>query len=109
VRADIEVASFYSRLAVEEDRTFFAAIQDEHDRTVRAILAVTGESQLLAKQPTIAKSVQLRNPYVDVLSHAQIELLGRLHGTTESEEQKRIREILFVTINGIAAGLQTAG
>ncbi len=118
VRADIEVASFYARLADDEDRPIFDRIREEHDRTVKAVLAVTGATTLLEKQPTIAKSVQLRNPYVDVLSHAQIELLGRLHATQGDQrehrgditaEQKRIREILFVTINGIAAGLQTAG
>lgn len=109
VRADLEVASFYARLAHDEDRTLFDLIAAEHARTVEQILSVTGTTELLATQPTIAKSVQLRNPYVDVLSHSQIELLGRLHGTTTPDEQRRIREILFVTINGIAAGLQTAG
>jgi phosphoenolpyruvate carboxylase len=109
VRADIDVAACYARLASDEDRSVFAAIRSEHERTVRAILATTGEAALLGSQPAIARAVQLRNPYVDVLSHAQIELLGRLRASSDAEEQERIRETLFVTINGIAAGLQTAG
>ena len=108
VRADIDVAAFYARLAEPGDRSVFEQIRAEHARTVRAILATTGEGELLASQPAISRAVQLRNPYVDVLSHAQIELLGRLHRGSPAEE-RRIREILFVTINGIAAGLQTAG
>jgi phosphoenolpyruvate carboxylase len=107
VRADIDVAAFYARLADPADRSVFEQIRAEHERTVRAILRTTGESELLASQPAIARAVQLRNPYVDVLSHAQIELLGRLH--RGAGEERRIREILYVTINGIAAGLQTAG
>jgi phosphoenolpyruvate carboxylase len=107
-RADIEVARFYARLAHEEDRSLFEAIEAEHAATVRAVLAATGQSEVLATQPTILRTVKLRNPYVDVLSHAQVELLGRL-ARAPAEERARIREILFVTINGIAAGLQTAG
>jgi phosphoenolpyruvate carboxylase len=123
VRADIDVAAFYARLADPADRSVFEQIRAEHERTVKAILRTTGESELLASQPAIARAVQLRNPYVDVLSHAQIELLGRLHrGSVHPErrdgeavaeskdgDERRIREILYVTINGIAAGLQTAG
>jgi len=75
---------------------------------VRAVLQVTGEQQILAAWPTIAATVERRNPYVDVLSHTQITLLSRLRGTTGAERE-RLRRVLFVTINGIAAGLQTAG
>jgi phosphoenolpyruvate carboxylase len=53
--------------------------------------------------------VARRNPYVDVLSHAQIELLRRLRATEDDAERARLREALFVTNNGIAAGLMTAG
>jgi phosphoenolpyruvate carboxylase len=109
VRGDIDVASYYARLAGEDGRGIFSVIKAEHDRTVARILEVTGDKQLLEGWQTVARAVKRRNPYVDVLSHAQIELLGRLHGTTDTDERARIREILFTTINGIAAGLQTAG
>ena len=50
-----------------------------------------------------------RNPHVDVLSHAQIELQKRLaHSSSDAERERRLGA-LFTTINGIAAGLQTAG
>ena len=49
-----------------------------------------------------------RNPYVDVLSHVQVELLRRLRGAAEPERE-RVREALRLTVNGIAAGLQTVG
>jgi phosphoenolpyruvate carboxylase len=45
---------------------------------------------------------------VDVLSHLQIELLARTR-TGPAEERERAREALLLTVNGIAAGLQTVG
>jgi phosphoenolpyruvate carboxylase len=108
-RADIEVASHYARLADDDARAIFDSIREEHARTVRRVLEVTGERELLDQWPTIARTVKLRNPYVDVLSHAQVELLARLRRAADPDQRARIREVLFITINGIAAGLQTAG
>ncbi|HEX9104138.1 MAG TPA: phosphoenolpyruvate carboxylase, partial [Polyangia bacterium] len=107
-RSDIDVARQYAELADPDARGLFAEIEAEHARTVGALLQVTGERAILAAWPTIAATVQRRNPYVDVLSHTKIELLRRLRAAAP-EERERVRRILFVTINGIAAGLQTAG
>jgi phosphoenolpyruvate carboxylase len=107
-RSDIDVAREYAKLADPDARGLFDEIEAEHTRTVDAVLRVTGEHAILAAWPTIAATVQRRNPYVDVLSHTQIELLRRLRAAAP-EEREHVRRILFVTINGIAAGLQTAG
>ncbi len=106
VRSDIEVAEQYARLADPDARTLFDLVKAEHARAVERILEVTGGEALLDGFPTVRRSVERRNPYVDVLSHVQIELLRRMPGDAQPD---RVREILFVTINGIAAGLQTAG
>ena len=53
--------------------------------------------------------VARRNAYVDVLSHAQIELLRRLRSAPDDTHTAVIRQILFVTINGIAAGMRNTG
>ena len=63
----------------------------------------------LAERPHILATVRRRNPFVDVLNHTQIELRRRLWSATDEAERERIRGALFTTINGIAAGLQTAG
>jgi phosphoenolpyruvate carboxylase len=106
VRSDIDVAEQYARLADPDARTLFELVRAEHARTVAGILAVTGGEALLDAFPTVRRSVERRNPYVDVLSHVQVELLRRMPSDPDPD---RVREILFVTINGIAAGLQTAG
>lgn len=110
-RADIDVAEHYSRLADEDARQIFAMIRAEHARTVSHILAVVDRQQLLGNRPHLVRSVKRRNPYVDILSHTQIELLRRLQaaGDRQDAETDAIRGALVITINGIAAGLQTAG
>jgi phosphoenolpyruvate carboxylase len=108
IRSDIDVAGEYARLADPDARALYDLIREEHTRTIDTVLRVTGEHQVLAAWPTIAATVTRRNPYVDVLSHAQIALLKRLRAAS-GEERERMRRLLFVTINGIAAGLQTAG
>jgi phosphoenolpyruvate carboxylase len=107
-RADIDVAACYAALAPPPARTLFDRLRAEHARTLQHVLEASGGDDLLAAQPTIARTVHRRNPYVDVLNHAQIELLARLEAAPEAARE-RIREILFITLNGIAAGLQTAG
>jgi phosphoenolpyruvate carboxylase len=107
-QADPEVAAYYSRLAEPQDRGVFELIEEEHRRTVKAILAVSGDPTLMSPWPAVGRAAELRNPYVDVLSHVQVELLARLR-RAGAEERERIREALLVTVNGIAAGLQTMG
>jgi phosphoenolpyruvate carboxylase len=107
-RADIEVAGHYARLADADAQVLFDLIREEHTRTVARVLEVTETPRLLAASPTVAETVERRNPFVDALSHAQIELLRRLREAPPAE-QARIREVLFTTVGGIAAGLQTAG
>ncbi len=51
--------------------------------------------------------VARRNAYLDVLSHVQIDALRRRRAGAGNPDQ--LSRIVFTTIGGIAAGLQTAG
>ncbi len=108
-RADIDVAAQYAELADDDAKAVFELIASEHERTVRRLLEVLDRQSLLGNRSHLMTTVKRRNPYVDVLSHAQIELLGRLRRSDSDDERQAILDILFITINGIAAGLQTAG
>jgi phosphoenolpyruvate carboxylase len=108
VRADVDVAARYAQLADTDARGVFDLVREEHARTVRLVGVVTGEG-LAEPWPTLLWSLRRRDPYTDVLSHAQIELLRRLRTLPEGAERERVREALFVTLNGIAAGLMSAG
>ncbi|MCL2448291.1 MAG: phosphoenolpyruvate carboxylase [Polyangiaceae bacterium] len=109
VRADMDVAEQYARLGDVEGREVFALIRQDYDRALAHVLEVAQADMLLAQSPTLAKNVARRNPFVDVLNHAQIELMRRMRAADSPEERERLRRALFVTINGIAAGLMTAG
>ncbi len=108
VRADIDVAAQYAKLADETARPLFELIRTEHALTVRRLLEVIEQPELLARWPTLANTVKRRNPYVDVLSHLQVELLRRLQ-TAPDDQAEALHLALFASIHGIAAGLQTAG
>jgi phosphoenolpyruvate carboxylase len=106
-RADVDVAACYAELADPGAREVFDAIEREHACTLERVLQVTGKGELLADWPTLAATVRARNPFVDVLSHVQIELLRRRRGGVPADDEERIA--LATTVSGIAAGLQTAG
>lgn len=108
-RADIAVAECYSELADEDARALFPPIAEEWQRTVTNVLAVADQNEVLGHRPHILATVRRRNPHVDLLSHAQIELLKRLAQPGGENERERRASALFTTINGIAAALQTAG
>jgi phosphoenolpyruvate carboxylase len=107
-KADLSIARRYSELFEDEARRerVFAMIAEEFERTRRAVLRVTGQARLLERNPVLARSIQLRNPYVDALSLVQIELLRRKRAGHESEE---LNYALAATINGISAGLRNTG
>ncbi len=107
VRSDIDVAAEYAKLADPDAAQLFEMIETEHTRTVAALRDVLGMDPLLATRPYLAASVARRNPHLDVLSHIQIEALRRRRAGTGDTE--RLARIIFTTINGIAAGLQTSG
>ena len=107
-KADLAIARRYAELVpdVELRERVFATITDEFDRTQRQILRVTGQSKLLEGNPVLARSIRLRNPYVDPLSLIQVSLLRRKRAGESSEA---LDSVLAATINGISAGLRNTG
>jgi phosphoenolpyruvate carboxylase len=107
-KTDLAIASRYAELVPDAAvrRSIFARIGDEHALTVRHYLAITRQSQLLEDNPTLARSIRNRFPYLDPLNHLQIELLRRYRaGATDVRTQRAIH----LTINGLAAGLRNSG
>jgi phosphoenolpyruvate carboxylase len=107
-KTDLAIASRYAELvpdpAVRD--AIFTRIRDEHALTVRHFLAITRQSTLLEDNPTLARSIRDRFPYLDPLNHLQIELLRRYRaGATDVRTQRAIH----LTINGLAAGLRNSG
>ncbi len=107
-KADFGIAKLYASLVEDEalrDRVY-TTLETEFTRTKRMVLAITGQTKLLERNPVLANSIRLRNPYVDPMSLLQLELLRRKRAGESSDELDRA---ITATINGIAAGLRNTG
>jgi phosphoenolpyruvate carboxylase len=113
LKADMDIAALYSDLMPDRAlaRPTFDRIHAEYDRTVEAILKATGHANLMDADPVIQRSVHLRNPYVDPLNYLQVEMLRRLRALPDQDgvAAQALREVVVLTINGIAAGLRNTG
>lgn len=107
-KADLGIAQNYSRLVKNEAlrKRVFSMLEDEFFRSRRMLLRVTGQRELLARNRVLARSIRLRNPYVDPMSLIQVELLRRKQ---QGEQRSELEYPLGTTINGIAAGLHNTG
>ena len=107
-KADLSIARLYSELVPDEQLRcrVFEMVRDEFERSLQMVLRVTGQSELLQDNPVLARSIRLRNPYVDPMSLIQVELLRRKRAGNNTAE---LNYALAATINGIAAGLHNTG
>jgi phosphoenolpyruvate carboxylase len=101
-KSSLSIARGYLRLV--DDGALWEEIEAEHARTVAGVLAATGVSRLLERQPMLRRSVDLRNPYVDPMNALQVELLRRHRAGDETAQLPLLRSIA-----GIAAALRNTG
>ena len=104
-KTDRRIAADYLALGGRDDLTDM--VLAEYDLTRRLVLAVTGHEALLASRPVLARAVELRDPYVDALSHLQLRALAALRDG--GQDRERLNRLLLLTVNGVAAGLQNTG
>ncbi|HWA24724.1 MAG TPA: phosphoenolpyruvate carboxylase [Lacunisphaera sp.] len=111
-KADMSIARVYAGL-VEDDgirERGFASIAEEYRLTERAVLTVTGQAHLLENEPVLARSIKLRNPYVDPLNYLQVEMIKRRRVRRLNKiDREGTRRVLELTVNGIASGLKNTG
>jgi len=109
-QADLTIAQRYATLADEGQASIVDAIVEEHQRTERAILAITGQSELLDSESWLQYSIRRRNPYIDPLNFLQVELMRRLREETlDGNDDAQLRHAILLSLNGIAAGLRNTG
>jgi phosphoenolpyruvate carboxylase len=134
-KADLDIAEHYVESLGEGERSreIFAALRAEYERTVGALGMISESDGLLAHNPVLRRSIDLRNPYVDALSFLQVELLTRrraqaaeqsadsaaadspaaddpaLDGNTVDEANEALLGAILRSINGVAAGLRNTG
>jgi phosphoenolpyruvate carboxylase len=111
-KTDLSVARQYvEHLVPAPLHRVFTVIEAEHALTVRELLALTGESTILARQPSLARTLATREVYLLPLQLLQVHLLHRVRAAREAGEEvdETLRRALLVTVNGIATGLRNTG
>ena len=111
-KTDLTVAGHYvDELVPPELQHLFTAITQEHERTVREVLALTGTGHILGSQPSLASTLATRDQYLLPLQLMQVQLLRRIRDERRRGEEPKstLRRALMVTINGIATGLRNTG
>lgn len=108
-KADREIAQLYDeRLVQSELRPLGAHLRDLLSQSVRVVLGLTGQSQLLAHAAETRESIGVRNTYLDPLHLLQAELLARSRRCT-GDACGGLEQAMLVTVAGIAAGLRNTG
>ncbi len=107
-KSDLELAARYSELVADETlrRRVFDKIADEHHRTIAMYKRITGQDDLLADNPALARSVFNRFPYLEPLNHLQVELLRRYRS---GEDDESVQRGILLTMNGLASALRNSG
>lgn len=107
-KTDLDIAAQYvERLVDTEDRVVFDLVRAEYARTRSELLQLVGHDELLEDQTVLARTLRVRDNYLEPLHALQVELLER-HRTQDGENSS-LRRALLLTVNGIAAGLRNTG
>ncbi|MFN9744995.1 MAG: phosphoenolpyruvate carboxylase [Betaproteobacteria bacterium] len=111
-KSDLRIAARYVELVEDKAtaRRIFALLKAEWLRVQDALALITGESERLASNPALARSIEHRFPYLDPLNHLQVELMRRYRSRREGQQGvERLERGIHLSINGIAAGLRNTG
>ena len=84
----------------------FGRIRQEIQSSIRYLLAITEQAELLDSNPWLQRSFRNRVPYIDPLNHLQVEALRRYRA---GDTDERIKRAVLLTISGLAAGLRNSG
>jgi len=107
-KSDMGLAARYSELVEDEAlrQRVFDKIVDEHERTIRMHKLITGQDDLLADNPALARSVFNRFPYLEPLNHLQVELLRRYRS---GDDDELVQRGILLTMSGLATALRNSG
>lgn len=105
-RTHLQTAEIYRDI---DEGEFHNRIVDDFKKAEEAILDITGQNEILAHSQVIKKSIRFRNPFTYPLNMMQVELLDRWNSQSDEEKEDNLRDALFLSINGIAAAMQSTG
>ncbi|HKL15193.1 MAG TPA: phosphoenolpyruvate carboxylase [Balneolaceae bacterium] len=93
----------------DSDLTHHKKIIADLERSRDIILRITQQDAILDTRKVIQNSIKFRNVFTYPLNVVQAELLNRWKEAESDEELKQLRHALFLSINGVAAAMQSTG
>jgi len=106
-KSDMGIAGRYASLAEDLGEHYFPLIRAEFKLTEELVCRIKRQSGLLDGDATLKRSILLRNPYVDPMSFAQIDLLRRWRASQRGDQD--LEQALIASVHGIAQGLRNTG
>ena len=109
-KTDQRIAKMY--LCLSDRRDLSEKVFDEMQLTRKWVLSITGSEWPLAQRRVLGRAVRVRNPYIDVLSLAQVRALRaiRIRGEEMAAKEKAdYLALILSTVTGVSAGLQNTG
>jgi phosphoenolpyruvate carboxylase len=112
IKADMYIGQRYSELCGNDQHreTIWTLIASEYDRSRQAIMDISGSPDLAGGW--LRSSLESRNPYIDPLNLMQIEFLKRRRGLSADADptvHESLRDLLRLTVQGVASGMRTTG
>ncbi|MDO7252395.1 phosphoenolpyruvate carboxylase [Helicobacter cappadocius] len=111
LKVDIHIAGLYNKFVKDENihDKIWSMIINEHDKTMKFILNVRQEKELLENEPKLRDSILLRKPYITALNLLQIELIEKYNQCEDEVQKNKLIEEVHSTIVGIAQGMRNTG
>ena len=112
MKTDMSIAAEYAGLCndTEQAKVIFDLIREEYALALEAVKHICKGDDLLQHNPSLRRSLLLRNPYMDPISHIQVSLLRRYRDSELSPaERSDLLDVLRASVNGIAAGMRRTG
>ncbi|MCU7523854.1 MAG: phosphoenolpyruvate carboxylase [Ignavibacteria bacterium] len=112
LKTDMIIGREYLSLCEDGDPMWeiYRRIDEEFKLSVKMILEITEEENLLDSNKSLQRSILLRNPYIDPISFIQVKFIKEFrNGKLSPPEKTQLLSLLRSTVNGIAAGVRNTG
>ena len=105
-RSRLQISKLYSKTKTELE--FHSKLRQEYNLCFESYKLITGYENLLDRNAVISNSIAFRNPFTDLLNIIQIKLLKQVR-SNKGPINKDLERSIFMSINAIAAAMQTTG
>ena len=108
LKTDMVIGKEYADL-YSKDKNIFEMIESEYNLSVEAVLRITNQKYLMDSNPSLQRSILLRNPYIDPISFIQLKFIKEYRKAKSKSQKAKMLPLLRSTVNGIAAGIRNTG